>query len=113
MGRVVVPGGRLILEFNSPFYGIFLAFYRYFIRTNKRFLIRKKCLFPDQIKHYFKDLKIIRVLGIKLPLSGFFSKIFGKSFITNINKSMCNIPAIKYFNYVLFVEVLKEDPRKC
>lgn len=111
MLRVVVPGGRLVLEFNSPFYGIFLAFYRYFIRTNKRFLIRKKCLFPDQVKHLFKDLHIVNILGVKFPFSGFFSKIFGKKLVMSINKSMSNIPVLKHLNYVLFVEVLKEDTR--
>jgi len=109
MLRVVVPGGRVIIEFNSPFYGIFLAYYRYFIRTGKRWQIRKKCLFPDQIGPLFKGLSIVRVLGVKFPFSGFFAKVFGRNLLIRINKSLCNIPIVKHLSYVLFVEVLKKE----
>ncbi|MCH9661565.1 MAG: methyltransferase domain-containing protein [Bacteroidetes bacterium] len=103
MLRVVKPGGKLIVEFNSPYYGFFLAFYRYYIRKHTG--MAKQCVFPHQLQQHFNGLKIHSVTGVKLPFSGILSKIVGSKIITSLNLRAGTIPVVKYLCYVILVEV--------
>ena len=105
--RVTKPGGRLYLEFNSPFYGLLLSLIRYVRKGNFR-RMRTKCLFPDQVGPLFRGLGRRRVLGVKLPLSGILTRWFGFSSVLAANTLVSRWPIFKYVSYVLVVELTKD-----
>ena len=110
MLRVTKPGGRLLLEFNSPFYGVALSCLRY-ARKGNLHRIRTKCLFPDQNRTLFLGLQIRRVAGVKLPLSGLLSRVFGFNVVFAINRIGSTIPVLRQLYYALIVEIQKSEPR--
>ncbi|PIX17842.1 hypothetical protein COZ71_01145 [Candidatus Desantisbacteria bacterium CG_4_8_14_3_um_filter_40_12] len=61
MQRVLKPGGVLILEFSSPFHGIFIEFFR------SLFVKKKHSLWPHEAKKLFQGMKIIRKCGSYIP----------------------------------------------
>jgi ubiquinone/menaquinone biosynthesis C-methylase UbiE len=107
MVRVLKPGGKLIIEFNSPFYGGVLAFLRYYFRKQRPGGMRTKCLFPDQLPTLFAGLQVMRNYGVKLPLSGMMSGLVGVDPIAAVNSWFGRLPGLKYACYALIVEARK------
>jgi demethylmenaquinone methyltransferase / 2-methoxy-6-polyprenyl-1,4-benzoquinol methylase len=107
MTRVLKPGGSLIIEFNSPFYGVFLAAYRYYFRKQRPGGMRKKCLFPDQVGQLFRGLKVTRRCGVKLPGSGAVASIFGTRTMETLELWFGRVPALRYLSYAIIIEAQK------
>jgi ubiquinone/menaquinone biosynthesis C-methylase UbiE len=107
MVRVLKPGKPLVIEFNSPFYGGVLAFFRYYFRKRHPGGMRMKCVFPDQIPVLFRGLEITRKQGVKLPFSGAAAKLFGQSFMERVNIAFGKIPGARYLSYTIIIEARK------
>jgi ubiquinone/menaquinone biosynthesis C-methylase UbiE len=107
MARVLKPGKKMVLEFNSPFYGGLLAFVRYYFRKQKPGGMRMKCIFPDQIGPLFEGLTVTRKYGVKLPFSGFLSSVFGRGATEKMNLWFGRMPAVRYFAYAILIEAEK------
>lgn len=107
MARVLKPGGKLVVEFNSPFYGGFLAFWRYYFRKQRPGGMRTKCLFPDQLPALFAGLPVTQNYGVKLPLSGVISRLVGVGPVDAVNAWFGRLPGLKYGCYALIVEARK------
>ena len=105
MTRVVKPGGRLIVEFNSGYYGVAMAFLRHYLR--KRGSVHQACLFPARVNRLFDGLTVKRTMGVKLPFSGFFAKILGRRIVTSVNLMAGRTPGIKWLCYCVIVEAEK------
>lgn len=107
MARVLKPGGSIIVEFNSPFYGGVLAFVRYYFQKKQPGGMRMKCLFPDQLSSLFEGLQVTRTQGIKLPLAGRLQALIGARRVSVLNDWFGQIPGLKYFLYAIVVEARK------
>jgi ubiquinone/menaquinone biosynthesis C-methylase UbiE len=107
--RVLKPGGRLIVEFNSPFYGVGLAFHRYYFRKRRAGGMRKKCLFPDQIARYFADFRVNAIVGVKLPFSGRLARVLGMRAMLGMNRLWGRIPILRYLCYGIMVAAERPD----
>jgi ubiquinone/menaquinone biosynthesis C-methylase UbiE len=107
MTRVLKPGGSLIAEFNSPFYGGVLAAIRYYLLKKNPGGMRMKCLFPDQVSALFEGLEVRRTRGIKLPLSGPLVKMLGRRRADKLDSWFGCLPGVKYLSYVIIVEAKK------
>lgn len=107
MVRVLKPGGLLVAEFNSPYYGGLLAFLRYYFRKKHPGGMRMKCLFPDQVKTLFDGLTVRQVHGVKLPLSGTAEAVVGRNAVDAINHWWGRLPGLRYLSYALIVEAEK------
>jgi ubiquinone/menaquinone biosynthesis C-methylase UbiE len=107
MARVTKVGGRLVIEFNSPYYGGILAFYRYYFRKRTPGGMRQKCLFPDQIGALFEGLTVRRRLGIKLPFAGALARVIGQRPVGALNRAFGSIPGVRYFSYAILIEAEK------
>ena len=105
MARVVKPGGRVIVEFNSGYYGGVLAFLRHLLR--KRGRVGQACLFPGRVDRLFEGLTVRRTMGVKLPFSGLLSKLLGRRIVTAINLKAGRVPGLKWLCYGLMVEAEK------
>lgn len=112
MTRVLKPGGSLIAEFNSPFYGGVLAAYRYYFRKRHPGGMRTKCLFPDQIPWLFEGLQVNRRLGVKLPGAGTISSVLGFDFAEKLDRFCGRLPGVRYFSYAIIVEAKKPVPQR-
>jgi ubiquinone/menaquinone biosynthesis C-methylase UbiE len=107
MTRVLKPGQPLVIEFNSPFYGVVLAWFRYYFRKKQPGGMRMKCLFPDQIPVLFEGLRVTRVQGVKLPFSGALSRVIGHSATAALNTAVGRLPIVKYLSYAIIIEARK------
>ena len=107
MARVVKPGQPLIVEFNSPYYGIFLAGIRYYFFKKRPGGMRKKCLFPDQVGPLFEGLDVTRKIGVKLPMSAVLSGILGRERTDKLNLWIGKVPGLRYLTYALIIEARK------
>ena len=107
MSRVLKPGCPLVVEFNSPFYGGFLALLRYYFRKKQPGGMRMKCLFPDQIAGLFEGLEVKRTIGVKLPMSAALAALVGHRRIEALNLAFGRIPGAKYLAYAIIVEAWK------
>ena len=111
MARVTKVGGKVVIEFNSPFYGGVLAFYRYYFRKRKAGAMREKCLFPDQVSHLFEGLTVRRKLGVKLPFAGALSRVLGYRTVAAVNRAIGVVPGVRYFAYAILIEAEKTQRR--
>ena len=111
MARVVKPGQPVIVEFNSPFYGIFLAGIRYYFFKKRPGGMRKKCLFPDQVGPLFEGLDVTRTIGVKLPMSAAIASILGRERTDRLNLWIGNLPGLRYVTYALIIEARKPAER--
>jgi ubiquinone/menaquinone biosynthesis C-methylase UbiE len=107
MSRVLKPGKILVAEFNSPFYGGLLAALRYYFRKTHPGGMRTKCLFPDQVAPLFDGLEVIRTCGVKLPFSGAFAAVVGRSVAESFNLWFGRLPGLKYLTYAIIVVARK------
>ena len=110
MARVTKVGGKVVIEFNSPFYGGVLAFYRYYFRKRKPGAMREKCLFPDQVPTLFEGLTVRRRLGVKMPFAGALSRVIGHRAVASMNRVVGAIPAVRYLAYAILIEAEKTKP---
>lgn len=108
--RVLKPGGPLIVEFNSPFYGGFLAAFRYYFRKKHPGGMRKKCLFPDQVAGLFQGLEVTRRSGVKLPGAGAVSALLGTRATQAIDLWFGRLPGLRYLSYAIIIEARKNTP---
>jgi ubiquinone/menaquinone biosynthesis C-methylase UbiE len=67
--RILKPGGTLIVEFNSPFAGLFL----WAIRGDHQ------VLWPSETPEIFRGLKIVRKVGVMLPGLGRIARLSFKA----------------------------------
>ena len=107
MTRVLKPGAPLIVEFNSPYYGGFLAAFRYYFRKKRPGGMRKKCLFPDQVSTLFQGLEVIRKCGVKLPGSGAVATVLGTRMTETIDLWFGRLPGLRYLSYGIIIEARK------
>jgi demethylmenaquinone methyltransferase/2-methoxy-6-polyprenyl-1,4-benzoquinol methylase len=107
MTRVTKVGGKVVIEFNSPFYGGVLAFYRYYFRKRTPGGMREKCVFPDQLPTLFAGLTIRRRFGVKLPLAGALSRVFGYRTVAGVNRVVGLVPGLRYVAYAMLIEAEK------
>jgi ubiquinone/menaquinone biosynthesis C-methylase UbiE len=107
MTRVLKPGGSLIAEFNSPFYGGVLAAYRYYFRKRQPGGMRKKCLFPDQVGELFRGLEVTRRIGVKLPAAGLIASLLGTRATETLDQWFGRIPGLRYLSYAIIIEARK------
>jgi SAM-dependent methyltransferase len=105
--RVLKPGAPLVIEFNSPFYGVGLAAFRYYFRKRRPGGMRMKCLFPDQVSTLFAGLDVTRKQGVKLPLSGALARLVGERPAAALNRWFGRLPAARYLTYAIIVEARK------
>lgn len=111
MVRVLKPGAPLIVEFNSPFYGGFLAFLRYYFRKKRAGGMRMKCLFPDQVNWLFEGVEVTKTVGVKLPLSGALAAVLGRRRTDALNLAFGRVWGAKYLAYAIIVEARKPGGR--
>lgn len=95
LSRVVRPGGVLIIQFRSAFFGVLLFFIRYYV-TRGGGGIRNKCLFPDQVGRFFAGHRIVARLGYKFPGSGHLADIVGFRFVSRLNRIVARVPGIRW-----------------
>jgi demethylmenaquinone methyltransferase/2-methoxy-6-polyprenyl-1,4-benzoquinol methylase len=107
MTRVLKPGKSLIVEFNSPFYGVVLAAFRYYFLKKHPGMMRMKCLFPDQIPVLFSGLEVRRCLGVKLPFAGALSAVIGRRATERLDAWVGRLPGLKYLSYAIMIEARK------
>jgi ubiquinone/menaquinone biosynthesis C-methylase UbiE len=111
MIRVLKPGGKLIAEFNSPYYGGLLAFLRYYFRKKHPGGMRMKCLFPDQVTALFEGVRVRQIHGVKLPLSGAIESMLGRGAVDAFTIWFGKLPMLRYLSYALIVEAEKPSAR--
>ena len=107
MARVLRPGGKLVAEFNSPYYGGVLAFFRYYFRKKHPGGMRMKCLFPDQIPSLFEGLNVVMRQGVKVPFGGALSLVLGDSAVDALSLWLGRVPALRYLCYAVIIEAHK------
>ena len=107
LARVLKPGAPLIVEFNSPCYGGFLAAYRYYFRKKQPGGMRKKCLFPDQVAGLFQGLRVTRRRGVKLPATGAMSAVLGRRATEALELWFGRVPGLRYLSYAIIIEARK------
>lgn len=107
MARVLKPGSRMVVEFNSPFYGGVLAALRYYLRKKHPGGMRMKCIFPDQVRWLFAGLEVTRTCGVKLPLIGALAAVVGRRRAEAFNLWFGRIPGAKYLAYAIMIEARK------
>jgi demethylmenaquinone methyltransferase/2-methoxy-6-polyprenyl-1,4-benzoquinol methylase len=105
--RVLKPGGALVFEFNSPFYGGILAAFRYYFRKKRPGGMRTKCLFPDQVTPLFSGLEITRRCGVKFPGAGTMASIIGVKATEALDLWFGRLPGVRYLSYAIIFEARK------
>ncbi|MFQ5733878.1 MAG: class I SAM-dependent methyltransferase [Planctomycetaceae bacterium] len=103
--RVVAPGGVLVVQFRSGYYGLLINIIRYCLI--KRVDVRNRCLFPGQLPRFFRDRKIHARFGYKFPASGRLARVFGYSIVRLANRLIGRIPLIRWFGGHLTVVLEK------
>jgi hypothetical protein len=69
--------------------------------------MRKKCLFPDQVKPLFEGLEVTRRIGVKLPMSAAIANVLGRKRTDRLNLWIGNLPGLRYLTYALIIEARK------
>lgn len=100
--RVLKPGGKLLVELKSPFYGLFLALLRYSRRLR---IIPRKCFFSGHDRWLFGYYKKGRVVGVGFPLFSDLARIFGKNVIRKLSLALGRIPVIQFLCYAIIFEL--------
>lgn len=103
--RVLKPSGKLIVEFQSPFYGFLLGLLRYRRRPRE---ITRRCFFPGQGRRLFHGYRKGRVVGIGFLWFSKLSRLFGKKAIMKISLALGRIPGLRFLAYVVVFELYNE-----
>ena len=108
--RVIRPGGVFVVQFRSGLYGGVIHRLRYGKRTDRGGL-RNRCIFPDQVRQFFGERKILGRAGYKFPGSGRLARIFGFRFVSLLNLVFSKIPGVRWLGcYMLFVVERGPEP---
>jgi SAM-dependent methyltransferase len=102
LARVVKADGVLIFQFRSGLYGVVLKFMRYYV-TRRTGNIRHKCIFPDQLSHYFDGFDIVARYGYKFPGAGWLAKMIGFEPVFALERWLSRIPGVRWLGkYMTF-----------
>lgn len=97
MTRIVKPGGTIIVEFNSPFAGLFL----WAMRGDHL------VIWPSETRELFKDLTIVKKVGVMLPGLGKLARLSFKLGIA-VGRFLTFFPFNHLSNQILIVARKKE-----
>lgn len=100
--RVLKPGGKLILEMRSLFYGLFLVLLKYRRRLRE---IPRECFLPSQGRWLFSRYRKGRALGIGFPFFWMLARIFGKNVMTKISLTLGRMPVLRFLAYAIVFEL--------
>jgi len=100
--RVLKPGGKLIIELKSQFYGLFLALLKYSRRLR---VIPRKCFIPGQGQWLFRGYRKGPTVGVGIPLFSELARIFGNNTMIKISLALGRIPVLRLFCYALIFEL--------
>lgn len=103
--RVLKPKGKLIVEFNSPFYGFCFPLWRYRRKLRK---MTKTCFFPGQGRWLFRGYRVGRVFGAKFPFFAGLARIFGSKSISRLSLLLGRIPGVRFLAYTVIFELYNE-----
>jgi len=103
--RVLKPSGRIILELNSPFYGLLLGLVEHRPRLRE---FSRVCFFPGQGRWLFRDYRQVRAVGIGFPLFWLMARIFGKNVMMKISLVLGSIPVLQFLAYAIIFELHKD-----
>ena len=103
--RVLKIGGKLIVEFNSPLYGLFLGLLRYRRRLGE---IPRRCFFPGQGRRLFRGYRKGHAVGIGFPFLWLLARIFGKNVMMKVSLTLGRIPVLRFLAYAIVFELYKE-----
>ena len=92
MTRILKPGGTLIVEFNSPFAGLFL----WAMRGDHL------VIWPNETKELFKGLKVVKKVGVMLPGLGKIARLHFKAGL-RLGKFLTFFPFNHLSNQILIV----------
>ncbi|MGH7799086.1 MAG: hypothetical protein ACREOW_00475 [Thermodesulfobacteriota bacterium] len=104
-GSQIAPGGNLIIEFKSPFYGLFLALLKYSRRLR---VIPRKCFIPGQSRRLFRGYRKGGAVGVGVPLFYELARIFGNNIMIKISLALGRIPLLRLFYYSLIFELYND-----
>ncbi|HEY5599415.1 MAG TPA: class I SAM-dependent methyltransferase [Candidatus Manganitrophaceae bacterium] len=90
--RILKPGGTLIVEFNSPFAGLFL----WAVRRDQR------VIWPREVKDLFHGLTVVKKRGVMLPGLGKIARVSVKAAL-RIGRLMTFFPFNYLSNQILIV----------
>lgn len=100
MGRIVKPGGMLICEFYSPFWGGFL----WWTPIGRKY--PKRYTWPRQIKELFSEYKIVSKIGLGLPGMNSIAKKVNFSLALYTSRWL-NVFPIKHLCYQILIVARK------
>lgn len=103
--RVLKPGGKLILEMRSLFYGLFLVLLKYRRRLTE---IPRECFLPGQGRWLFRTYRKGRAVGIGFPFFWMLARIFGKNVMMKISLTLGRIPVLRFLAYAIVFELYNE-----
>lgn len=103
--RVLKPGGKLILDLRSPFYGLFLALLKYRRRLRE---IPSRCFLPGQGRWLFRRYRKGRVVGVGFPFFWVLEGILGKNVMMKISLTLGKIPVLRFLAYAILFELYNE-----
>jgi ubiquinone/menaquinone biosynthesis C-methylase UbiE len=108
LDRVLKPGGVAALQFNGGFWGIKHELTNLFRGRPARFASRY--LWPAQIRGHFPQMRVERLVGVKLPWLAVCSKVVGDTAARRINH-LARWPVFRFASAYLVVKVVKPVDR--
>jgi ubiquinone/menaquinone biosynthesis C-methylase UbiE len=103
--RVLKPGGKLIVEFKSPFYGLLLGLLKYRRRLRE---IPRRCFFPGQSRWLFRGYRKGHTVGLGFPFFPWLARIFGKNLMIRVSLALGRIPGLRFLAYAIIFELHKD-----
>lgn len=106
--RLLKPGGKLILELKTPFFGLFLALLKYRGRLRE---IPRRCFLPGQGRWLFRGYRKGRAVGLGLPFFWMLPRILGKNAMMKISLALGKIPVVRFLAYVIVFELYNDKQK--
>jgi SAM-dependent methyltransferase len=106
-GRVLKPGGVLVLQFGGWAWGLKEELVR--VLRGKKLRKAHYYLWPGQAKRLFEPMRVERIVGVKLPQLGLLSKLVGAGAAKAVN-GVARWPGVGFMTSYLLV-VAKKDSR--
>jgi SAM-dependent methyltransferase len=108
--RVLKPGGIVVFQFNSGFWGVKHEFLN--LVHGKKPRLRNRYLWPGGVSRLFPGFRVDKVVGIKLPRLGLISRITGKPAAFTLNRMM-RWPGFRHLTSYVLVQATKcqDEPR--